>query len=166
MFIFACMGIIVQWSPLWLVRDLFAPLYMVGSIVILFNIGEIVSNFLGSKLIKRFNEKTVITYTGLRKGDKVRIPGEHISNIISKLWKLDLFSDINFYLTNIDGEKASIEIVIEELQNIDRKVIEYSHSAGFISYRIGLADYYKNIGISLNPEKEIMVKANIFSFCL
>ena len=43
------------------------------------------------------------------------------------------------------------EVVLEELQNIDRKVIEYSHSAGFISYRKGLADYYKNIGISLNP---------------
>ena len=62
MFIFACMGIIVQWSPLWLVRDLFAPLYLVGSIVILFNIGEIVSNLLASKLIKRFNEKIVGPY--------------------------------------------------------------------------------------------------------
>ena len=68
--------------------------------------------------LKSFNEQTVITYTGLRKGDKVRIPGEQISNIISKLWKLDLFSDINFYLTNIDGEKASIEIVIEELPTL------------------------------------------------
>ena len=68
--------------------------------------------------LKSFNEQTVITYTGLRKGDKVRIPGEQISNIISKLWKLDLFSDINFYLTNINGEKASIEIVIEELPTL------------------------------------------------
>ena len=61
------------------------------------------------------------------------------------------------------------EVVLEELQNIDRKVIEYSHSAGFISYRKGLADYYKNIGILLNPEKEIMVttggsEALIFAF--
>ena len=61
------------------------------------------------------------------------------------------------------------ELVLEELQNIDRKVIEYSHSAGFISYRKGLADYYKNIGILLNPEKKIMVttggsEALIFAF--
>ena len=54
--------------------------------------------------LKSFNEQTVITYTGLRKGDKIRIPGEQISSIISKLWKLDLFSDINFYLTNVEGE--------------------------------------------------------------
>ena len=61
------------------------------------------------------------------------------------------------------------EVVLKELQNIDRKVIEYSHSAGFISYRKGLADYYNNIGVSLNPDKEIMVttggsEALIFAF--
>ncbi|MBT4958371.1 MAG: outer membrane protein assembly factor BamA, partial [Flavobacteriaceae bacterium] len=68
--------------------------------------------------LKSFNEQTVVTYTGLRKGQKIRIPGEEISAIINKLWKLDLFSDINFYLKNIDGEKASIEIVIEELPTL------------------------------------------------
>jgi len=68
--------------------------------------------------LKSFNEQTVVTYTGLRKGQKIRIPGEEISAIINKLWKLDLFSDINFYLKNVDGEKASIEIVIEELPTL------------------------------------------------
>jgi len=68
--------------------------------------------------LKSFNEQTVVAYTGLRKGQKVRIPGEEISAIINKLWKLDLFSDINFYLKNIDGKKASIEIVIEELPTL------------------------------------------------
>ena len=62
MLIFACMGIIVQWSPLWLVNDLKAPIYMVGSIVILFNLGEIISNLFGSKLINFYNEKVVGPY--------------------------------------------------------------------------------------------------------
>ena len=62
MFIFASMGIIIQWSPLWLLNDLYAPLYMVGSIVILFNIGEILSNFSASKLITLLNEKIVGPY--------------------------------------------------------------------------------------------------------
>ena len=53
--------------------------------------------------IKSFNEQTVVTYTGLFVGKKVQIPGEDISKIISKLWKLELFSDINFYITNIVG---------------------------------------------------------------
>ena len=68
--------------------------------------------------LKNFNEQTVITYTGLKKGQKIRIPGEEISSIISKLWKLDLFSDINFYLTDIRDNNASIQIDIIELPTL------------------------------------------------
>ena len=66
--------------------------------------------------LTNFNEHTVITYTGLRPGQKVRIPGEEISAIISKLWKLDLFSDINFYLIKLEGNKASIEKIKEKMR--------------------------------------------------
>jgi outer membrane protein insertion porin family len=68
--------------------------------------------------IKSFNEQTVVTYTGLFIGKKVQIPGEDISKIISKLWKLELFSDINFYLTKVEGEKANIEITVIELPSL------------------------------------------------
>lgn len=59
--------------------------------------------------------------------------------------------------------------VIQKIQKIDRKVIEYSHSAGFQSYRNGLANYYQKLGFQLDPEKEIMVttggsEALIFAF--
>ena len=68
--------------------------------------------------LKNFNEQTVITYTGLKQGQKIRIPGEEISSIISKLWTLDLFSDINFYLTDIRDNNASIQIDIIELPTL------------------------------------------------
>ena len=68
--------------------------------------------------LKSFNEQTVIAYTGLSKGKELRIPGEEISRVINKLWKLELFSDINFYLTNIQNKKASIEISIKELPSL------------------------------------------------
>ena len=59
--------------------------------------------------------------------------------------------------------------VINNLQKIDRKVIEYSHSAGFHSYRKGLSNYYKKLGLDLDSDKEIMVttggsEALIFAF--
>ena len=59
--------------------------------------------------------------------------------------------------------------VIQKIQKIDRKVIEYSHSAGFQSYRTGLANYYQKLGFELDPKKEIMVttggsEALIFAF--
>jgi aspartate aminotransferase len=49
------------------------------------------------------------------------------------------------------------KIVRDKLNNLDIEVIEYSHSAGFLSYREGLSKYYQNLGISLDPDKEIMI---------
>ena len=61
------------------------------------------------------------------------------------------------------------KVVLDKLKNLKLDVIEYSHSAGFSSYRNGLANYYQKIGIQLNPEKEIMIttggsEALIFAF--
>ena len=49
--------------------------------------------------IKTFNEQTVISYSGLRKGQKIKVPGEEVSSVINKLWGLELFSNINVYVT-------------------------------------------------------------------
>ena len=68
--------------------------------------------------LKTFSPQTVVAYTGLRTGQQLQIPGEEISAVISKLWKLELFSDINFYLTKIDGDTADIEIFIQELPTL------------------------------------------------
>ena len=61
------------------------------------------------------------------------------------------------------------KVVLDELKNLKLDVIEYSHSAGFSSYRNGLANYYQKIGIQLDHEKEIMIttggsEALIFAF--
>lgn len=68
--------------------------------------------------LKTFSPQTVVAYTGLRTGQQLQIPGEEISAVISKLWKLELFSDINFYLTKIEGGTADIEIFIQELPTL------------------------------------------------
>ena len=44
------------------------------------------------------------------------------------------------------------EVALNAIKNMDRKVIEYSHSAGFESYRNGLSAYYLKTGINVNPE--------------
>jgi len=52
---------------------------------------------------------------------------------------------LNIGQPDIESPKSSIEAV----QNFDNKVVEYSHSAGFESYRKGLANYYKEVGIDI-----------------
>ena len=46
--------------------------------------------------LKSFNPQTVISYSGLRKGQTIQFPGDQVSSVINKLWNLDLFSDINW----------------------------------------------------------------------
>ena len=70
------------------------------------------------KGLKSFNAQTVISYSGLRKGQKISVPGEEVSEIINKLWGLELFSDINFYVTKVKGGAIDLEIEIEELPTL------------------------------------------------
>ncbi|MEW4923598.1 outer membrane protein assembly factor BamA [Algibacter sp. 2305UL17-15] len=70
-----------------------------------------------------FNEQTIVAYSGLRKGNEITIPGEDIANAIKKLWNSKLFSDIEVFLTNIEGNTAFLEIHLSDLpQLIDVKV--------------------------------------------
>ncbi|MDC0201654.1 pyridoxal phosphate-dependent aminotransferase [Flavobacteriales bacterium] len=48
------------------------------------------------------------------------------------------------------------EVALEAIHDFSDKVVEYSHSAGFESYRIGLAKYYQNLGIDIAHE-DLMV---------
>ncbi|WP_396190947.1 pyridoxal phosphate-dependent aminotransferase [Flavobacterium sp.] len=42
------------------------------------------------------------------------------------------------------------EVAINAVKNVDIKVLEYSHSAGFESYRTKLSQYYKNHGLPID----------------
>ena len=65
--------------------------------------------------VKGYNEQTVITYTGLRTGQEITVPGEQISEVISKLWGLNLFSDIKSIGENGFSNPGGIGIYGESL---------------------------------------------------
>lgn len=71
-----------------------------------------------------FNEQTVIAFTGLKKGDRIYIPGEKLSQVTKKLWEQNLFSDIAFYVTNVDGDDVDLELYIVELPKLHEVTIE------------------------------------------
>lgn len=50
----------------------------------------------------------------------------------------------------------SPQAVLEAIRHFDMDVIEYSHSAGFESYRKKLAAYYQNLAIDVNHEQLIV----------
>ena len=85
---------------------------------------EYILDSISIKGLKNFNNQTVISYSGLKLGQKIFLPGEETGLIIRKLWKLELFSDINFYATKVDGNKISIEIEIKELPTLSNVKVQ------------------------------------------
>ncbi len=71
-----------------------------------------------------YNEETVIAYTGLKKGDEIYIPGDKLSSVIKKLWDLDQFSDINFYIINVENGVADLELEITEVPQLSQVRIQ------------------------------------------
>lgn len=60
------------------------------------------------------------------------------------------------------------QVALEAIHNFDHKVIEYSHSAGFESYRVKLAETYQKGGLPVNTEDILITtggsEALIFGF--
>ncbi|MBF0694345.1 MAG: outer membrane protein assembly factor BamA [Flavobacterium sp.] len=65
-----------------------------------------------------FNKQTVVTFAGLQKGQMITVPGEEISSAIKKLGRLNLFSDIDFYVSRIEGDSIYLELEIYELPKL------------------------------------------------
>ncbi len=48
------------------------------------------------------------------------------------------------------------EVMMNAIRHTDLKVVEYSHSAGILSYRKKLCEYYKRFDINITPEEIIV----------
>lgn len=54
-----------------------------------------------------------------------------------------------FHLNIGQPDIETPEMALDAILNFEEKVVEYSHSAGFESYRKGLARYYQNLGLNI-----------------
>ncbi len=76
---------------------------------------------------------------------------------------------VKIYRLNIgQPDLPTPDVALDAIRNIDRKVLEYSPSAGFISLRRKLTRYYAKYGIVLDPEDIIVTnggsEAVLFAF--
>jgi outer membrane protein insertion porin family len=72
-----------------------------------------------------YGSETILTYSGLKKGESVIIPGSvKISAAIKKLWDSNLFSSIEVYATKTEGSNVYLEIALEDLPELkDVKIV-------------------------------------------
>ncbi len=65
--------------------------------------------------IKHLDTVIVMSVTGLQQGEKFMHPGEDIfARAISNLWRQKLFSNIQVYVTRVEGDRVSVEINVQE----------------------------------------------------
>ena len=92
---------------------------------------------------------------------KISIKGAQMPE--SPIRKLVPFSEIakkkgnKVYHLNIgQPDIKTPEVAMEAVKNIDITILEYSHSAGFESYRNKLSQFYKSTGLPINSEDIII----------
>ncbi|WP_045469743.1 outer membrane protein assembly factor BamA [Winogradskyella sp. PG-2] len=71
-----------------------------------------------------FSAQTIIAYSKLRKDEEIQVGGEKIANAVKTLWKSNLFSSIDIYVTNIEGRNANLEINLIDLPELLDLTIE------------------------------------------
>lgn len=96
------------------------------------------------------------------------MPQSPIRKLVPFAEKAESLGKKVLYLNIGQPDIRTPEVAFDALKVMDRKTIEYSHSAGGANYRRGLAEYYKSVGIDVT-DKQIMVttggsEALIFSF--
>lgn len=96
------------------------------------------------------------------------MPASPIRKLVPFSEKAKKQGKIVYHLNIGQPDIETPQVALDAIKNMDLKVIEYSHSAGFESYRTKLAAYYQKTGINVNAEDIIITtggsEALIFGF--
>lgn len=66
------------------------------------------------KGVEFLDNNALISLSGLRVGDKIKIPGEHISSAIKKLWKQGIIGNVSIYANKVEDGKVWLTIELTE----------------------------------------------------
>ena len=76
------------------------------------------------KGLKKFEEQTVKVFTGLKVGMEIKLPGDKLTSAIKKLYETNQFSNIDVYISKIDGNTAYLEFDVLELPQLNKITIQ------------------------------------------
>jgi len=70
--------------------------------------------------IKYLDENVIIMLSGLSVGDKIKVPGDKITEAIRKLWDQGLFEDVGISASNIQGGLIFLTIDLKERPRVSK----------------------------------------------
>ena len=144
---FATLGIIIDWSALWLTKDLMAPLFLGGLVIVFFNSGEIIARLTAISIIKMFGEKFVGGYFPVI-GSIVLFLSILTSNLYVIIPALVLFGLFTANFISIVIRQA-IKVTNEPISLAVSNLITLGFS-GFIFGPAVVGYTAKNIGLTFN----------------
>ena len=76
------------------------------------------------KGLQKFEEETVKIFTGLIVGQEIKLPGDKLTSAIKKLYETKQFSNVEVYVSKIDGNVAYLEFEVQELPQLNKVTIQ------------------------------------------
>ncbi|MDW3197161.1 MAG: POTRA domain-containing protein [Cytophagales bacterium] len=70
--------------------------------------------------VEFLDNNALISLSGLKVGDKIKIPGDEVSSAITKLWKQGIIGDINIKASKIEGSQIYLVIELTERPRLTR----------------------------------------------
>ena len=67
-----------------------------------------------------YEDFIIIGFSGLSKGQKIKIPGAEITNAVKRFWKQGYFSDVKILANKIEDEQVWLEIALKQRPRISR----------------------------------------------
>ena len=64
--------------------------------------------------VRYLDEEILANLSGLRRGERVTIPGEKITQAINNLWSQGLFSDVKIYAQEVESDSVTLGIFLQE----------------------------------------------------
>ncbi|MCF6279870.1 MAG: outer membrane protein assembly factor BamA [Flavobacteriaceae bacterium] len=74
--------------------------------------------------LQKFSEKAVKVFSGLKVGQEIKLPGDKLTSAIKKLYGQKQFSNVDAYVTKIDGNVAYLEFDVTELPKLNKVTIQ------------------------------------------
>jgi outer membrane protein insertion porin family len=62
----------------------------------------------------------LISISGLKVGDRIKVPGDDISNAIKRLWDQGILGDVRISYTKIEGDKIYLDVFLKERPRLSK----------------------------------------------
>ncbi|MEP1034311.1 POTRA domain-containing protein [Ekhidna sp.] len=90
--------------------------------------------------VQFLDNNALISLSGLRVGDKIKVPGDEITTAIKKLWKQGIIGNVTIFASKVEGDKIWLVIELTERPRLTKYIIEGVNKTkqGEIEDKIGL----------------------------